>query len=78
MAPARFTAPDGQVFFAEQDGEHFGFWLEGYADHWEASERRFIVGALASTLGVDIAHERLPDWMTDLAETVVAALRLGA
>jgi hypothetical protein len=66
------------VFFAEQDGEYFCFWLEGYPERWEASERRSMVGALASTLGVDIAHERLPGRMTDLAETVVAALRRGA
>jgi hypothetical protein len=78
MAPLRFTAPDGQAFCAEQDGDWFGFWLEGQPDRWEASERKFVVPTLASTLGFDIAHDELPDWIDDLAATVVAAFAQGA
>ena len=73
-APLRFIAPDGQAFYAQRDGELFGFWLDGQPDKWEASEREFVLPALGSTLGYEIAHEELPDWMEPLANRVLADL----
>lgn len=74
VGPLRFTAPDGQVFFAQRDGNWLGFWLDGNEDHWEATEPRFALPTLASTLGFQIAHDEFPPWMTDLTATVVEAL----
>ncbi len=73
----RFTAPDGQACCAEQDGDWFAFWLEGQEDRWEASEHKFVVGTVASTLGFS-AHEEPPGWIDDLAATVLAALHQDA
>jgi hypothetical protein len=73
-APLRFIAPDGQAFYAQRDGGLFGFWLDGQRDRWEASEREFVVPALGSTLGYEIALEDLPDWMEPLANRVLADL----
>ncbi len=73
-APLRFIAPDGQAFFADRAGETFAFWLDGQPDRWEASERRFVVATLGSTLGYEIAHQELPEWMDSLATRVLADL----
>jgi hypothetical protein len=62
-APLRFLAPDDQAFYAQRDGDLFGFWLDGQPDRWEASEREFVVPTLGSTLGYEIAHHELRDWM---------------
>ena len=49
----------------------FGFWLDGQPDKWEASEREFVVPTLGSSLGYEIAHENLPDWMEALANRIL-------
>lgn len=71
------VSPDGQRFCAERDGDLFAFWLEGQPERWEASDRRFAAGALASALGFNVGHEELPDWIGELAGTVIAALDGG-
>lgn len=73
-AAVRFLAPDGQAFYAQRNGDWFGFWLDGQPDRWEASEREFVVPTLGSTLGYDIAHEELPDWLEPLVKRVLADL----
>jgi hypothetical protein len=73
-AALRFRAPDGQAFYAQRDGELFGFWLDGEPDGWEASEREFLVPTLGLTLGYEIAREELPAWLEPLVERVLADL----
>jgi hypothetical protein len=58
--PIRFTAPSGQVFYAQRDGDLLGFWLDGHEDQWETGEPRFALATLASTLGYSIAHDEFP------------------
>lgn len=50
-AALRFIAPDGQAFYAQRDGDTFGFWPDGKPERWDAADREFVVPALGSTLG---------------------------
>jgi hypothetical protein len=73
-AALRFIAPDGQAFYAQRDGEWFGFWPDGQPDRWESSERKFVVPTLGSTLGYELAREEPPEWLEPLAQRVLADL----
>lgn len=73
-APLRFITPDGQAFYAQRDGDLFGFWLDGQPDKWEASEREFVVPTLGSTLGYEIALDELPEWVEPLTQRVLMDL----
>jgi hypothetical protein len=76
VRPRRFTAPDGQAFFARRDGHYYVFWLEADEDErdeafWDPTERYFAVVPLARTLGYRVGRDEFPPWLDALATQVV-------
>jgi hypothetical protein len=64
--------PDGDAICVERDGDLLAVWREDQPDRWVASTEESFAATVADALGLDVAHDDLPDWIESFGEHVLA------
>jgi len=70
----RYTTPDGDEICVERDGDLVAVWREDQPNRWVASTHEHFAATVADAVGIDVAHDDLPEWIESFGQQVLADL----